>query len=62
MFDDEEKIAFLQELGLSETGLEKLIKAGYSLLGLISFLTAEPKEIRAWTVKNGIKAPPQAEG
>lgn len=58
--DDEEKIAFLQELGLEETGLEKLIKAGYSLLGLISFLTAGPKEVRAWTIKEGTKAPQAA--
>jgi len=58
--DDEEKIAFLQELGLEETGLEKLIKAGYSLLGLISFLTAGPKEVRAWTIKKGTKAPQAA--
>ncbi|MDK2918238.1 MAG: ribosome-binding ATPase [Candidatus Petromonas sp.] len=58
--DDVEKEGFLQELGLEETGLEKLIKAGYSLLGLISFLTAGPKEVRAWTIKEGTKAPQAA--
>ena len=55
--DDEEKMEFLNDLGLSESGLDKLIKAGYSLLGLISYLTAGPKEVRAWTVKMGSKAP-----
>lgn len=58
--EDDEKQAFLQDLGLKETGLEKLIKAGYSLLGLISFLTAGPKEVRAWTIKKGTKAPQAA--
>lgn len=58
--DDEERLAFLQELGLEETGLDKLINAGYSLLGLISFLTAGPKEVRAWTIRNGTKAPQAA--
>lgn len=58
--DDEEKMAFLEELGLNSTGLEKLIQAGYSLLGLISFLTAGPKEVRAWTIKEGTKAPQAA--
>ena len=55
--NDEEKIEFLNDLGLSQSGLDKLITAGYSLLGLISFLTAGPKEVRAWTVKMGSKAP-----
>ncbi|KXZ39536.1 hypothetical protein SAMN05661008_01749 [Alkalithermobacter thermoalcaliphilus JW-YL-7 = DSM 7308] len=54
---DDEKAEFLKDLGLTESGLDKLIKAGYSLLGLISFLTAGPKEVRAWTIKNGTKAP-----
>ena len=58
--EDDEKKAFLEDLGLSESGLDKLIKAGYSLLGLISFLTAGPKETRAWTVKRGSKAPQAA--
>ena len=55
--DDDEKKMFLEDLGLSESGLDKLIKASYSLLGLISFLTAGPTETRAWTIKNGTKAP-----
>jgi len=54
--EDDEKREFLQELGVEGTGLEKLIKAGYSLLGLISFLTAGPKEVRAWTIVAGTKA------
>jgi len=58
--EEEEKKAFLMELGLEETGLERLIKAGYSLLGLISFLTAGPTESRAWTIKKGTKAPQAA--
>ena len=58
--DDEEKKMFLEELGLSESGLEKLIKASYRILGLMSFLTAGPKETRAWTIKNGAKAPQAA--
>jgi len=55
--DDDEKKMFLEDLGLEESGLEKLIKASYSLLGLISFLTAGPTETRAWTIKKGTKAP-----
>lgn len=55
--DDEEKKMFLDELGLSESGLEKLIRASYSLLGLISYLTAGPQETRAWTITKGTKAP-----
>ncbi|NLK99699.1 MAG: redox-regulated ATPase YchF [Clostridiales bacterium] len=58
--DDDEKKMFLEELGLSESGLEKLIQASYRLLGLISYLTAGPKEIRAWTIKVGTKAPQAA--
>jgi hypothetical protein len=58
--DDEEKKEFLEDLGLKESGLEKLIKASYSLLGLISFLTAGPTETRAWTIKKGTKAPQAA--
>ncbi|MDO4754347.1 MAG: DUF933 domain-containing protein, partial [Bacillota bacterium] len=54
---DEDKEAFLKELGIAESGLDKLIKASYSLLGLISFLTAGPEESRAWTIKRGTKAP-----
>lgn len=58
--DDEEKKMFLEDLGISESGLEKLIKASYSLLGLISFLTAGPTETRAWTIRKGTKAPQAA--
>ena len=58
--EDEEKHEFLNELGLKESGLDKLIKASYKLLGLISFLTAGPKEVRAWTIKIGTKAPQAA--
>ena len=58
--DDDEKKMFLEDLGLSESGLEKLIKASYSLLGLISYLTAGEPEVRAWTIKKGTKAPQAA--
>ena len=58
--DDEEKKMFLEDLGLSESGLEKLISASYSLLGLISYLTAGEQETRAWTIKKGTKAPQAA--
>ncbi len=55
--DDEEKKMFLEELGVKESGLDKLIKASYSLLGLISYLTAGETESRAWTITKGTKAP-----
>lgn len=58
--EEDEKQLFLEELGLKESGLDRLIKASYSLLGLISYLTAGPKEVRAWTIKNGLKAPQAA--
>ena len=58
--DDEEKAMFLEVLGLEESGLDKLIKASYSLLGLISFLTAGEDECRAWTITKGTKAPQAA--
>lgn len=58
--DDEEKKMFLEELGLNESGLEKLIKASYRLLGLISYLTAGEPEVRAWTITQGTKAPQAA--
>ena len=58
--DEEEKKMFLEELGLKESGLEKLIKASYRILGLMSYLTAGPKETRAWTIKIGTKAPQAA--
>ena len=53
----EEKAVFLEDLGIAESGLDRLIKASYSLLGLISYLTAGPKEVRAWTITRGTKAP-----
>ena len=58
--EGDEKKEFLAELGIEESGLDKLIKASYSLLGLMSFLTAGPKEVRAWTIKKGTKAPAAA--
>ncbi|MBR2950199.1 MAG: redox-regulated ATPase YchF [Lachnospiraceae bacterium] len=58
--DDEEKQMFLDDLGLTESGLEKLIAASYNLLGLMSFLTAGEDETRAWTIKQGTKAPQAA--
>ncbi len=58
--DDDERAMFLDELGLKESGLDKLIKASYKLLGLISFLTSGEDETRAWTIKNGTKAPQAA--
>lgn len=58
--DDEERKMFLEDLGLKESGLDKLIKASYSLLGLISYLTAGKQESRAWTIKEGTKAPQAA--
>lgn len=56
-FDEEEKMSFLNELGIEESGLDKLIKASYKLLGLRTYFTAGPKEVRAWTFKKGMKAP-----
>ena len=56
----EEKQAFLTEMGIPESGLDQLVKACYRLLGLISFLTAGPKEVRAWTIVKGTKAPQAA--
>ena len=58
--DDDEKKMFLEDLGLEESGLEKLIKASYHLLGLISYLTAGEPEVRAWTITRGTKAPQAA--
>ena len=58
--DEDEKTMFLEELGLKESGLEKLIKASYHLLGLISYLTSGEDETRAWTIKVGTKAPQAA--
>lgn len=57
---DEDKEMFLADLGLEVSGLNRIIKEGYSLLGLISFLTAGQPEVRAWTIKKGTKAPQAA--
>mgnify|MGYP004671077343 len=58
--EDEEKAEMLEEYGLTESGLDKLIRASYKLLGLISYLTAGVQEVRAWTIKEGTKAPAAA--
>ena len=58
--DEDEKGMFIEELGIGESGLSKLIKKSYSLLGLISYLTAGEKEVRAWTITKGTKAPQAA--
>ena len=58
--DDEERAEFMEDLGIEESGLNRLIKASYALLGLISFLTDGKKECRAWTIKKGTKAPQAA--
>ena len=58
--DEDEKAEYLETLGLTESGLDKLITASYDLLGLMSFLTAGEKETRAWTIKKGTKAPQAA--
>ena len=58
--DPDEKAMFMEELGVTESGLDKLIKSSYALLGLISFLTAGSDECRAWTIKRGTKAPQAA--
>ena len=58
--DPEERAMFMEELGVAESGLDRLIKSSYALLGLISFLTAGSDECRAWTIKKGTKAPQAA--
>ncbi|MBO6194307.1 MAG: redox-regulated ATPase YchF [Clostridiales bacterium] len=58
--EDEDRQMFLDDLGLDSAGLDKMIQASYKLLGLISFLTAGPQEVRAWTIKKGTKAPQAA--
>jgi len=58
--EPEEQAMFLEELGLTESGLDRMIKCSYTLLGLISFLTCGPDECRAWTIKKGTKAPQAA--
>lgn len=60
MLDEEEQKMFLTELGLSMSGLDRLVRASYKLLGLISYLTAGEKEVRAWTIEKGTKAPQAA--
>ena len=59
-FDDDEKAMFLEDMGLEASGLDQVIRAGYKLLGLITFLTTGPDETRAWTIKKGTKAPQAA--
>ena len=58
--DEEDKALFLEELGMNESGLDRMIKCSYDLLGLISFLTCGSDECRAWTIKKGTKAPQAA--
>ncbi len=53
----QEKKEFLEAMGIGKSGLDRLVVLGYELLGLISFLTAGPKEVRAWTIRRGTKAP-----
>lgn len=60
VLEPDEKAVFLEDLGLAESGLDRLIKASYSLLGLISFFTAGPQEVRAWTITRGTRAPQAA--
>ena len=55
--DEDEKLEFLSDLGITDTGLDRLIAASYKLLGLISYLTAGPMEVRAWTIERGTRAP-----
>ena len=57
---DEEKVEFLEDMNLSEPGLNRLIRSGYKLLGLQQYFTAGPKEVRAWTIKRGLSAPQAA--
>jgi ribosome-binding ATPase len=58
--DEGDRAAFLSDLGLAEAGLDRIIRAGYKLLGLLTFFTAGPKEVRAWTVRSGATAPQAA--
>ncbi|MCB2063317.1 MAG: DUF933 domain-containing protein, partial [Novosphingobium sp.] len=58
--EPDERLAYLEEMGLHETGLARIIRAGYDLLHLITFFTVGPKEARAWTVHKGAKAPEAA--
>ncbi|MGZ2992647.1 DUF933 domain-containing protein, partial [Pseudomonas aeruginosa] len=56
----EDRLEFLKEMGLEEPGLNRLIRAGYSLLDLVTYFTIGPKEARAWTIQRGTKAPQAA--
>ena len=58
--EPDEKQMFLEDMGIGESGLDRLVTLGYKLLGLISYLTAGPKEVRAWTIEDGTKAPQAA--
>jgi GTP-binding protein YchF len=58
--DEGDRAAFLADLGVAEAGLDRIIRAGYRLLGLLTFFTAGPKEVRAWTVRAGATAPQAA--
>jgi ribosome-binding ATPase YchF (GTP1/OBG family) len=58
--DDDERLEFLADLGMDEPGLDRVIRAGYKLLGLQTYFTAGPKEVRAWTVRQGATAPKAA--
>ncbi|WP_425472676.1 DUF933 domain-containing protein [Tepidimonas alkaliphilus] len=58
--DEEDRLAFLRELGLQEPGLNRLIRAAYDLLGLQTYFTAGEKEVRAWTIRKGFTAPQAA--
>ena len=58
--EEEDRLMFLEDLGITESGLDKLVKVSYRVLGLISYLTAGEKEVRAWTIENGTKAPQAA--
>ncbi|MEZ5442201.1 MAG: redox-regulated ATPase YchF [Lysobacterales bacterium] len=58
--DDDDRMAFLQDMGLEEAGLDRVIRAGYQLLGLMTYFTAGVKEVRAWTVRKGSTAPQAA--
>ena len=60
MLEEEDLQEFLQELGLKESGLDQVIRAGYALLDLLTFFTAGEREVRAWTVKSGSTAPQAA--
>ena len=60
MLDEEDQALFLEEYGLTESGLDRLVKTSYKTLGLLSYLTAGEKEVRAWTIEQGTKAPQAA--